>query len=42
MAEHHRTGEKVVKEGDGGSSFEVTCVEGEHNAHMAAPFAQTV
>jgi hypothetical protein len=38
MADKHKTGEKiqtsgiykVVKEGDGGSGFEVTCVEGEH------------
>ncbi|VXB05172.1 conserved hypothetical protein [Burkholderia sp. 8Y] len=38
MAEQHKPGEKVqtsgiyrvVKEGDGGSAFEVTCVEGEH------------
>ena len=38
MADQHKTGEKiptsgiykVVKEGDGGSGFEVTCVEGEH------------
>lgn len=38
MADQHRPGEKVqtsgiykvVKEGDGGSGFEVTCVEGEH------------
>jgi hypothetical protein len=38
MAEQHKPGEKVqtsgiykvVKEGDGGSGFEVTCVEGEH------------
>jgi len=37
-AEQHKPGEKVqtsgiykvVKEGDGGSGFEVTCVEGEH------------
>jgi len=38
MADQHKPGEKVqtsgiykvVKEGDGGSGFEVTCVEGEH------------
>jgi uncharacterized phage protein gp47/JayE len=38
MAEQHKPGEKVqtsriyeaVKEGDGGSGFKVTCVEGEH------------
>jgi hypothetical protein len=38
MAEQHKPGEKVqtsgiyevVKEGDGGSGFQVTCVEGEH------------
>jgi hypothetical protein len=38
MSEQHKPGEtvktsgiyKVVKEGDGGSGFEVTCVEGEH------------
>lgn len=38
MAEQHKPGEKVqtsgmyrvVKEGGGGSGFEVTCVEGEH------------
>jgi hypothetical protein len=38
MVDQHKPGEKVqtsgiykvVKEGDGGSGFEVTCVEGEH------------
>ena len=38
MAEQHKPGEKVqtsgiykvVKEGDGDSGFEVTCVEGKH------------
>ncbi|MBB5510634.1 hypothetical protein QFZ94_006647 [Paraburkholderia sp. JPY465] len=38
MAEQHRPGEivktsgiyKVVRDGDGGAQFEVTCVEGEH------------
>jgi hypothetical protein len=38
MAGQHKPGEKVqtsgiykvMKEGDGGSGFEVTCVEGEH------------
>jgi len=40
MAEQHKPGEKVqtsgiyrvVKEGNGSSAFEVTCVEGEHFA----------
>lgn len=48
MAEQHKPGEivktsgiyKVVREGDGGSGFEVTCVEGEHFPQPAAARAR--